>query len=83
MMEAKGPVKAEWNTSSEQGGAVEMHVMERKPAWSQFAKWLTNISWLSLLKDALLSNYSLTAQFFAICTKSVEASDHRPIKKYN
>lgn len=38
MMEAKGPVKAEWNTSNEQGGAVEKHVMERKAAWSQFCK---------------------------------------------
>lgn len=35
MMELKEEGKVRGNTSSEQGGAVEMHVMERKPAWSQ------------------------------------------------
>lgn len=34
-MEAKGRVKAKWN---KEGGAVEMHVMERKPASSQLVQ---------------------------------------------
>lgn len=35
MMELKEEGKVRGNMSSERGGAVEMHVMERKPAWSQ------------------------------------------------